>query len=166
MLNQLGIKNGSGLAVTPRGGGGGLKLVGGGAQTVSGSGYIGNASSSDIKDSTMQEAANNKKQLMIEAKEEEEANQIDMINNNVLKIYELLDDVTRGNRSLTVRVESYGLTRAGSSSPQGGTGALENLANTGNGLSSGGSASNGTIGNVTSSGISGNIDFGGWTTVV
>lgn len=166
MLNQLGIKSGSGLAVTPRGDDGGLKLVGGGAQTVSGSGYVGNASSSDIKDSTMQEAANDKKQLMIEAKEEEEANQIDMINNNVLKIYELLDDVTRGNRSLTVRVESYGLTRAGSSSPQGGTGALENLSNTGSGLTSSGSTSNGTVGNVTSSGIGGNLDFGGWTTVV
>ena len=159
MLQQLGIESGSGLAVTPRGDGS-LALTTTTGVSVSDSGYVGNSSGSDVKDSTFQEAEDNKKQLMIEAKEEEENNQIDSINTTVLKIYELLDDVANGKSSLKVKVEGYGLTRAGSSgagsAAMGGVAGL-NSANGGNMSTSSGSFS--------SSGIGGNIDIGNWIMV-
>ena len=182
MLASMGIDTGSGLAVTPRGtGGSGIEaLAGGGAQTTSGSGYVGNASASDIKDSTIQQNEDDAKQQMIEAKEEAEANQIDFINTNVLKIYELLDEVANGKRSLNVKVSGYGLTNLGSntslSSAQGGvSGLLSNTPtnSTNNSLSSGGftsgatssssSSSSGSTGSSDRFGSGSGIDLGGWT---
>jgi hypothetical protein len=181
MLSALGISSGSGLAVTPRGNGGLLSTPkGGGSTSTSGSGYVGNASGSDIKNSTIQESEDTKKQLMVEAQEEAEDSQVDFINATVLKIYELLDDVAHGNRSLSVKVEGYGLTRAGSSGSLGGVNALGGLgsnaslgsysggsgggSNYGSSSSSTSSGSNLSSGGVNSGGISGSIDFGGWTT--
>lgn len=160
MLNKLGIGSGSGLAVTPRGEGGVTASTGGGSQSTSGSGYVGTASGSDIKNSTIQEAEDSKKQQMIEAKEEEEANKVDILNTTVIKIYELLDDVAHGNGSFKVKVEGYGLTKAGSSGSgsgaQGGVAALNSL----NGGSVG-SSGNG----INSESVSGNVDLGGWIMV-
>ena len=111
MLTTLGISEGSGLAVTPRGEVKGSGVPGGSKRSsTSSSGYVGNASSSDVKNSTLQEAEDSRKQQMVEAQEEEGANQLDSINTTVIKIYELLDDVANGNRSMRVKVESYGLT--------------------------------------------------------
>jgi hypothetical protein len=169
MLDQLGISAGSGLAVTPRGDGAVASDSGG--WSTSESGYAGNASSSDIKNSTIQEAEDSKKRLMVEAKEEEEANQVTILNTTVVKIYELLDDVVHGGSSLKVKVEGYGLTKAGSASAQGGVGLLSSMGSSslGSGFSdiysTSGSGSFGSSG-VNSGGISGNIDFGGWTTTV
>jgi hypothetical protein len=196
MLTKMGIEQGSGLKVTPRGNGDGISasaMSGGGVQTTSGSGYVGNASGSDIKNTTLQEAEDTKKQHMIEAKAEEEANQIDFINTNVLKIYELLDEVANGKRSLNVKVTGYGLTNLGSntslSGAQGGVGGLlsnnaisntGSIGNSGNSLGGGFStgitngSSSGHSGNTGSSGSSGSgssadfgvgtgIDLGGWT---
>lgn len=170
MLEQMGIKEESGLVITPRGDGSKfINSIGGGAKTTSGSGTIaGNASGSDIKDSTIQEANDSKKQQMIEAKEEAEANQVDMLNSTVLKIYELLYDVAQGNSSLRVRVDSYGLTKVGSSSAMGGLdGALSNSTSTSGGGSlgsSGAGISYSESGSVSSGGARGGVDFGGWTT--
>lgn len=156
MLQQLGIESGTKLEITPRGDGSNLLkgMTGGGGTSTSESGYIGNNSESDIKNSTIQKAEDEKKKQMIEAKEEEGANQIDSINTTVLKIYELLDDVANGNGSLRVRVEGYGLTKAGNSSSGalGGVAAL-NSANGINGFSGAG---------VNSSSVSGSIDIGSW----
>lgn len=171
MLEQLGIKTGAEIAITPRGGGfsGNIGAAGG---TVSESGYwAGNASSNDIKNSTMQEANDTKKQLMVEAQEEAEANEVTVLNETVLKIYELLDDVAHGNGCFKVKVEGYGLTKAGTSSGSiGGVNALNNLSSnpnssiSGTSLSGSGSSANLASGGVNSAGISGSIDFGGWTT--
>jgi hypothetical protein len=158
MLSQMGIKTTTGLEITPRGDGKVLLgSAGGGASTVSESGYAGNSSGSDIKDSTMQEAEDSKKQLMIEAQEESESTQIDSINETVLKIYELLDDVANGGSCLKVKVEGYGLTKAGggSVSALAGVSAL-------NSLSNGGGGSNDAL----STSIGGNISLGGWTASV
>jgi DNA repair exonuclease SbcCD ATPase subunit len=196
MLEKMGISAGSGLTVTPRGNNGvgandltNFNSAGGGAQTTSGSGYVGNASGSDIKNSTLQEAEDSKKQQMIEAKEEAEANQIDFINTNVLKIYELLDEVTSGKRSFSVKNIGYGLTNnTYSSGAQGGVnGLLSNSpANNGNNSLSGGFTSGATSGTAGSSynstggasngnnsgsnttgndsfGLGSNINLGGWT---
>lgn len=193
MLTAMGIKKGSALAITPRGTGDGISAsdtAGGGQQTTSSSGYVGNAEASDIKNSTIQEAEDSKKQQMIEALEEEQAHQIDYINENVLKIYELLDEVANGKKSLSVKVTSYGLTSLGSntslSGAQGGVSGLTNnttngaVGNTlGSGLGesiSGGSFANGSSSghssNAVNSGSSGSssgygigtgLDLGGWT---
>ena len=187
MLEKMEIGQGSGLKVTPRGKGDGLSAysnVGGGAQEQSSSGYTGNSSSSDIKNSTIQDAEDSKEQTMIEAKEEAEATAIDYINTNVLKIYELLDEVTSGKRNFNVKVAGYGLTslsglngaEASISGAQGGVGGLlsNNTANnTGSntlngGFTSGsGTSGNGTTGSTgtgssTSFGANTGIDLGGW----
>jgi hypothetical protein len=114
MLNNMGINSGSGLAVTPRGAGVLSSALGvDGGIATSGSGYVGNASVSDIKNTTLQEAADTKQSLMVEAQENAEKNQVDEINATVLKIYQLLDDVVKGSSTLRVRVDSYGLVDGG-----------------------------------------------------
>jgi hypothetical protein len=186
MLSKMGISSGSGLAVTPRGGGSnsvGASSAGGenAAQSISESGYVGNASGSDIKDSTIQESEDTKEQLMIEAKEEAEATQIDYINTNVLKIYELLDEVANGKRSLSVKITGYGLTSLSSNPTHGGAqgGVAGLLSNTtsnnslgftsGNGSgissSSGGNYSGSSSDSQNGSASSG-ITLGGWTTSI
>jgi hypothetical protein len=168
MLKSLGIGSGSNLEITPRGDG--KKLLGskgGASKSTSSSGYVGNSSGSDIKDSTMQEAEDSKKQMMIEAKEEEEANQVTVLNETVIKIYELLDDVASGKSSFNVRVSGYGLTstrKNSGSGAQGGIAALDNLSGVSrNSTTIGGSSGGGTaIGSVTTGGGS-SFDLGGWT---
>jgi hypothetical protein len=163
MLEQLGISSGSGLSVTPRGVG---ASASNGAGSIAGtgtssSGYVGNASGSDVRDSTLQEAEDSKEQLMVEAQEEAESNQIDILNETVLKIYELLDDVAHGSGCLNVKVEGYGLTKAGGTGNLGGVSALGNSSNS-NGLSNTSLSGSGT----SSNGISGSVNFGGWTTSI
>ena len=181
MLSKMGIDSGSGLAVTPRGSGGVGASAGGGAQTTSSSGYVGNSSGSDVKDSTIQESEDSKKQQMIEAKEEEPANQVDMLNTMVLKIYELLDDVASGKRDFTVKVAGYGLTKLGSNSNAlssalggasgtsalGGTSGASALGNSGNNALNNGSSGHTTSSSGTSLdsdfGVGVGVDLGGWT---
>lgn len=159
MLDQLKFGSG-GLAVTPRGSGDG----GGGGNTsgssTSGSGYVGNASGSDVKDSTIQESEDSKKQQMIEAKEEEEANKVDFLNETVLKIYELLDDVASGKSSFKVQVDGYGLTKSStkSNAAMGGIAGLE-----GDSATSSGNSASSSGGGVNTGGVGGGVDFGGWT---
>jgi len=174
MLASMGIESGSGLKVTPRGTGAGVGAgdAGDGGKSTSGSGYVGNANASDIKKSTIQETKDSEKKKLIEAKEEAESTQVDFININVLKIYELLDEVASGKRSLNVKVSGYGLTRASNSaalgSAQGGVAGLlsntaasdytDNVLTKGFGASSGasGSSSTDSFGNT-------NIGLGGWS---
>lgn len=180
MLKTMGIKEGSGLEITPRGGGGsGVGASdtdgssnGGGAQTLSSSGYVGNSSGSDVKNSTIQESEDTKDQLMIEAKEEAEATQFDIISMNVLKIYELLDEVANGKRSLSVKVERYGLTSLDNSSLVGNSqagvaGLLSSTPASNDSLNGGFTSDNGSSsannGTSSSFGIGSSIDLGGWT---
>ena len=167
MLEKMGISSGSGLAVTPRGGGGGGSQ---GAATpgasVSESGYAGNSSGSDVKDSTIQESEDSKKQQMIEAKEEEEENQVDILNETVIKIYELLDEVANGKSCFTVKVEGYGLTKATgtSNAALAGLDSIANAANQGGG-GAGGGAGGGSNAGLTGMGAGGSMTLGGWGTV-
>lgn len=165
MLNKLGIGTGSGLAAVTRGdGGGGAGSEGGGSKSTSGSGYVGNSSGSDVKDSTIQESEDSKKQQMIEAKEEEEANQVDVLNQTVIKMYELLEEVASGKSSFAVRVEGYGLTKAGSGGAQGGVAALTGGGGGGGSLGGGGSSGGGSSSSNSTS-VRGTANFGGWTTL-
>ena len=142
MLSKMGIGKGSGLEVTHRGSGDGITAqnAGGGTQSTSGSGYAGQSNGNDIKNSTVQEANDSKKKQMIKAKEEEPANQVDVLNNTVIKIYELLDGVAKGSKTLRVRVDNYGLIGSGnndSNTALSGSGNNNLLGNSG---SSGGNA--------------------------
>lgn len=172
MLQSMGIDKGSGLSVTPRGQInilGALDNEGGGDQTTSGSGYVGNANGSDIVDSTVQKNEDDVKEQVITAVEEAEATAVDYINTNVLKIYELLDEVTNGKRSFNVKVSGYGLTSlvggststaspTGSVSPGSGSNNSTNSNINDNGFSSGSTTSgDGSIFN------NGSATFGGWT---
>lgn len=166
MLEQLGIGSGSGLTATPRGGGnsGNVGAAGG---TVSESGHFaGNTSSSDVLNSTMQGAQDTRKQQMIEAQEEADANQVDSLNTTVLKIYELLDDVVHGSGCMRVKVEGYGLTRAGNSGNS--LGGVAALGGSSNSYGNSSSSSTAILSNSSSSSsvISGSLDFGGWTTAL
>lgn len=152
MLAELGITKESGLRVTPRGV---SASESGGASLSESGGYVGmvgNTASSDVQAATMQSANDTKKQAMIEAQEEAEANQIDILNNTVLKIYELLDEVVNGNGSVRVKVEGYGLTKSNSSGSMGGVAGLSG---------SGGYSGSG----VNSTSVTSNIDLGGWIMV-
>ena len=173
MLETMGIYRGTNLTAVARGSGIAGAVMSGGGSSLSESGYVGNASGSDIKESTMKDAEDSKKQQMIEAKEEAEANQVDVLNATVLKIYKLLDDVSTGKSSLAVRVNNYGLTKASGGTSLGGVGALGNgVLNDsslgGSSVSSPGSLSSSGNSNSLSSGSAangtsiGNIDLGGW----
>ena len=171
MLQKMGIESGANLTVTPRGSGSvGAASGGGGSSSTSGSGYIGNSSGSDIKDSTIQESEDSKKQQMIEAKEEAEANQVDVLNETVIKIYELLEDVAHGSGVLKVKVEGYGLTGT-SGRPNGAMAGLDGIANStshSNITGAGGSGSaggNGAGSGLSGTGAGGSLDLGGWMLV-
>lgn len=64
---------------------------------------VGNSSSEDIKSSTISSAENDANSEFVEAKESEENEvTIETVNENVVKIYSLLVDVTEGTSSFTV----------------------------------------------------------------
>lgn len=163
MLDELGISKGSGLKVTPRGSGIGATDAGGGQKTTSESGYVGNSSGSDVQNATLQEADDTREKQVIKAQEEIPSNQIESINVAVLKMYELLDEVSRGNKTLSVKVAGYGLTNNGSGS--GAQGGVSGLLNSGTSSSLGNSSlsSSGTSDGFSGSSVSGAVDLGGWT---
>ena len=71
----------------------------------SGSATAGNASSDDISNTTLSDSKNDANNQMAEAKESEDnAVNIETVNENVVKIYTLLSDVVDGNSSLLVRL--------------------------------------------------------------
>lgn len=74
-----------------------------GGSSTSSSGYAGNASGDDVLSSTMQDAEDTKKSESIKAQEELGPQAIDRIDENVLKIYELLAQAQIGT-SLKVHV--------------------------------------------------------------
>ena len=97
---------------------------------------------------------------MIEAKEEADTSQVDIMNTTVLKIYELLDDVVNGKNSLSVRVAGYGLTKAG--------GALSGTSLTGGTLSSLSYSDDAAqiVAGVNSAHTNSTVDLGGWVTTI
>jgi len=170
MLRKLGIEEGNGaLQINTRGGEGlGAEPTPEGNK-VSESGFIGNADSSNIKETTMQAANDDKKKQMIKAKEEEPTNQVDMLNSSVVKIYEILDDVAKGTKTLRVRVDNYGLTGDNKSTKsQGGVNGLSGNATSFSNdtmISSGGANSVSGVDNGLSSSRANNsvTNLGGWT---
>jgi hypothetical protein len=146
MLRKMGIDSGSNLSIATRGNGtAGASIAAGGG--TSESGYIGNSNGGDVKNATMQDAADSKKKEMIQAKEEAEENQVDVLNSYVLKIYTLLEEVVSGTSSIRVRTSGIG----GGHSGNGG----------GNDLLNDGGGSTNTVG-----GTPGGGDNGNWVLVM
>ena len=157
MLNKMGISSSSGLAVTPRGGAGAVNQLdgGGGEQTTSDGGYVGGGGT-DIEKNELQKAEDKKEKQLIEAQEEAGTNQVDMLNTYVLKMYEILDAVSSGEKSFTVKVAGYGLTGTSlNNGSQGGVNGLANLVDT----SSGGFSESGN--SLDTKNV---VDLGGWST--
>lgn len=100
MLSSLGINRNSVTVLTR---GTGLAASASGAE-VSQSAYIGNASGSDVYESTMSGVSDTKNQTMAEAKEEESGVTIDTIDSHILDIYNLLSSVISMD-ALKVRIE-------------------------------------------------------------
>jgi hypothetical protein len=167
MLKKLGIEEGKGPQINVRGGAGlGAEPTPEG-NTLSESGFIGNSDSSNIKDSTMQAAEDDSKKQMIKAKEEEPANQVDVMNSTVLKIYEILDEVAKGSKTLRVRVDNYGLT--GNNKLNNSQGGVNGLAGNDTGLLNDTSIANGSTGGISGGGLSNSAsssqsvtNLGGW----
>lgn len=149
MLRKMGIDSGSNLSVVTRGSGtAGASIAAGGS--TSESGYVGNSNGGDVKNATIQDAEDSKKKEMIQAKEEAEENQVDVLNSYVLKIYTLLEEVVSGTSSIRVRTSGIGGSH------------------TSNGTGSGDSFSNGNYGGTsTGSGAPGGGDGNGnWVLVM
>jgi hypothetical protein len=107
MLRKMEIDSGSNLSVITRGNGtAGASIAAGGS--TSESGYVGNSNGGDVKNATIQDAEDSKKKEMIQAKEEAEENQVDVLNSYVLKIYTLLEEVVSGTASIRIRTSGIG----------------------------------------------------------
>jgi hypothetical protein len=103
MLRRAGISTSGKAPVIARGSAPVLQNLGG--SSISESGYIGNASGNDIKNATLQDAADSKKKQMVEAKDEESADDVaTRANMAVVNIYNLLEEVAHGSQSLRVRL--------------------------------------------------------------
>ncbi len=91
------------IPVLARGAGSPLQNLGGAG--LSESGLVGNSSGDDVKNATMQDAEDDKKKQMVEAKDEESADDVaTKANLAVVNIYNLLEEVAHGSQSLRVRV--------------------------------------------------------------
>jgi len=99
MLNKLGIS--SNLTTVSRGSGD-LGLNQRGSQTSS-SGYVGNSSGSDVKNKTLSDADNESSDKLAQTKAENTEVTIEDVNDSVLRIYQLLEDVTNGALTFTVK---------------------------------------------------------------
>jgi hypothetical protein len=103
MLSLAGINTREKAPVITRGSATPLQHLSG--SSITESGYIGNASGSDVRKSTLQDAEDSKKQQMIQAKDDESADDIVIKSQMaVVNIYNLLEEIAHGSQSLRVRV--------------------------------------------------------------
>lgn len=108
MLKAFGVEDGDKLSAVSRGNGGvNLTTQGGSAQSESGS-VAGNESGDDIQNKTLQDASEGPEKQIAEAKEEqedkEETRHVAVLN-QILSIYDLLEEVTNGVRKWHVQLE-------------------------------------------------------------
>ena len=139
-LADIDTKN-SKIPIIARGSANALQNVSG--SSITESGHVGNSSSDDVKNATLQDAEDSKKKQMVEAKDEESSDDVVLKSQQaVIDIYSLLEEVAHGSQSFRVKV-----------------------INTNNSLG-GGSVQN-TIGdnagiNSTGSGVTNSADNGNW----
>ncbi len=134
MLQRAGISTSGKAPVIARGSAPILQNLSG--ESISESGYIGNASGNDIKNATLQDAEDSKKKQMVQAKDEETADDVaTQANTAVVNIYNLLEEVAHGSQSLRVRVinNNGGVVSFGGGEGQESPQTAPNLNNTDNG---------------------------------
>ncbi|MBO7078471.1 MAG: hypothetical protein J6W64_01515 [Bacilli bacterium] len=105
LLNAFGIGNST---VVQRGNGSGLITAGG--ASVSSSGYVGNSAAGDIISKTTGDANASAQNTLVEAQETSEEVTNKTINENIVLIYELLQNVVSGTAALHVIQSNFGLT--------------------------------------------------------
>jgi hypothetical protein len=155
MLNLAGINTKEKAPVIARGSAPTLQNLSG--SSISESGYIGNSSGEDIKNATLQDAADSKKKQLVEAKEEESADDVVVkAQLAVVNIYNLLEEVAHGSQSLRVRVvNNNGGVGASNSINSGGT---NNTIGDGSNVGSTGAMGSSSLVN----GATGGTDNGNW----
>ena len=99
ILSNFGI-TGTGLKVLSRGTGTGIAAIT--SSSVSESGFVGNSDSSDIQNATMQSANEEGGNKVAEAQEDSNETKLKTVDEHIVQIYELLDSVVLGTRSLKV----------------------------------------------------------------
>lgn len=97
LLKAFGVGSSNAVA---RGSGSGLITTSG--TSYSTSGYVGNANSGDVYEKTMTDQQDSTKSQVAEAQEENNEATTTDINNNILLMYQLLQDVTSGALSFKV----------------------------------------------------------------
>jgi hypothetical protein len=103
MLNLAGINTSGKAPVIARGSAQPLQHLSG--SSLSESGYVGNASGDDVKNATLQDAEDSKKKQLVEAKDEENVEDVSTkADLAVVNIYNLLEEVAHGSQSLRVRI--------------------------------------------------------------
>ncbi len=134
MLNLAGINTSGKAPVIARGSAQPLQHLSG--SSLSESGYVGNASGEDVKKATLQDADDSKKKQLVEAKDEENVEDVSTkADLAVVNIYNLLEEVAHGSQSLRVRIINNGTSGSiggsgggnyviGDSSSAGSTGAM------------------------------------------
>lgn len=104
MLSMAGIDTSGKAPVIARGAPATLQNVSGSSISESGY-YIGNSSGEDVKNATLQDAEDDKKKQMVEAKDESsDTDLVTRANQAVIDIYNLLEEVAHGTQSLRVHV--------------------------------------------------------------
>lgn len=153
MLSLAGINTSGKAPVIARGSAPTLQNLSG--SSISESGYIGNSSGEDIKNATLQDAEDSKKKQLVEAKEEESADDVVVRSQQaIIDIYNLLEEVAHGSQSLRVRVVNGNAVGGGGSSSNG----SNNIIGEGSGSGSTGALSSSTLTN----GATGGADNGNW----
>ena len=118
MLRRAGIKTDGKAPVIARGSTQPLQHLGGSSISESGQ-IVGNSSGDDVKNATLQDAADDKKKQMVEAKDEETSDDVVIKSQQaIIDIYNLLEEVAHGSQSLRVRVINSIGSGGGSSSGQ------------------------------------------------
>ena len=103
MLSLAGINTSGKAPVIARGSAQPLQHLSG--SSLSESGYVGNASGEDVKKATLQDADDSKKKQLVEAKDEENVEDVSTkADLAVVNIYNLLEEVAHGSQSLRVRL--------------------------------------------------------------
>lgn len=102
ILKNFGI---GATAITSRGTGSGLLTTG--YQQISESGYVGNASGSDVQQKTLDDAYSDANNQLVEATESQDETKLSTVDEHIVNIYNLLSDVVNGSSYLHVINDSY-----------------------------------------------------------
>jgi hypothetical protein len=156
MLSNAGINTSGKAPIIARGSAQPLQHLSG--SSISESGYVGNSSGDDVKNATLQDAADSKKKQMVEAKDEESSDDVVIRSQQaIIDIYNLLEEVAHGSQSLRVRVVNNA-NGAGGTGGGSGSGSGNYTIGDGSSVGSTGGLGGGSLANS----VNGGADNGNW----